>query len=289
MISNKSCFLCHSEKYIVREGRVRDNAELSVLECANCGLVRLSDFSHIYKGFYEKSNMHCEDGEYKSYDDWLKETYTDDHRRFKYLEQIVRDKRVLDVGCGNGGFLKILKKTAKEVMGVELEVESRERMEKSGLQVYSAIDEVREKVDIITMFHVLEHLDEPIENLMMLKKCLFDSSSQLIIEVPNANDALLTLFESKRFASFTYWSCHLYLYNIESLRRLAYRCGFKVNYIKSIQRYSLANHLHWLAKGTAGGQVIWHFLDSEELSKEYERQLASLELTDTLIASFSLL
>lgn len=60
-----------------------------------------------------------------------------------------------------------------------------------------------------------------------------------------------------------------------------------MEFIKHIQRYPLSNHLYWLSKGKPAGHVKWgNFLDSEELSKAYENQLASLQATDTIIACF---
>jgi len=65
------------------------------------------------------------------------------------------------------------------------------------------------------------------------------------------------------------------------------KAGLKLNWVKHIQRYSLANHLYWLAKGRPGGHEHFNFIDTVELNKQYESQLAALEITDTIIASIS--
>lgn len=54
------CYLCGSIDYTKRPGQVRDKVDLDILECRNCGLVYLSDTSHINEGFYENSLMHDE-------------------------------------------------------------------------------------------------------------------------------------------------------------------------------------------------------------------------------------
>ena len=66
----------------------------------------------------------------------------------------------------------------------------------------------------------------------------------LIIEVPNANDVLLSLYENDKFADFTYWSAHLFLYTIRSLSMVIEEVG-KYNIISAgqVQRYPLSNHL----------------------------------------------
>ncbi len=116
-------------------------------------------------------------------------------------------------------------------------------------------------------------------------KNLLEDNGRLIIEVPNANDALLTIYENEAFSNFTYWSCHLYLYTHHTLNLLAKQAGFEVEFIKHIQRYPLSNHLYWLSKNKPGGHEKWgNFFDSKELNSAYENQLASLGATDTIIA-----
>jgi hypothetical protein len=68
---------------------------------------------------------------------------------------------------------------------------------------------------------------------------------------------------------------------------LVKKAGLKLNWVKQIQRYSLANHLHWLAKGKPGGHEVWSFFDSKQLDKAYEQQLAQIGKCDTIMASIS--
>ena len=112
---------------------------------------------------------------------------------------------------------------------------------------------------------------------------------EIIIEIPSSADALLTLYKNGPFSEFTYWSCHLFLFNSTNLPRLAKKAGLKVDFVDHIQRYPLSNHLYWLANSKPGGHQLWNFLDSQELKNAYAAKLASLGLTDTLIAGFSIL
>ena len=98
----------------------------------------------------------------------------------------------------------------------------------------------------------------------------------------------LTLYKNKAFQNFTYWSQHLFLFNTKTMAELIEQTGLKLNWIKHIQRYPLSNHLYWLSKGNPGGQKDWSFLDNDKLAVEYEKQLASIGKTDTLVASLSL-
>lgn len=105
----------------------------------------------------------------------------------------------------------------------------------------------------------------------------------LIIEVPHADDILLSLYECEKFADFTYWSAHLFLYTIKGLSLLIEQCGkYTIESAGQIQRYTIANHLMWLAKGLPGGHDKWSYLDSEELNAAYAKKLQELQMCDTL-------
>ena len=113
------CYLCNSTSFKTRKGVVRDVPDLEILECAGCGLVTLSSLEHIQAGFYEKSGMHGE--ALVPIDIWLKETDGDDQRRFEMLKVALANKKVLDFGCGAGGFLVKAQALAAHVAGIELE------------------------------------------------------------------------------------------------------------------------------------------------------------------------
>ena len=141
--------------------------------------------------------------------------------------------------------------------------------------------------DLITAFHVIEHLPDPLQVLKSLAEKL-SSNGQIIIEVPSSEDALLTLYDSDAFQRFTYWSQHLFLFNSNNLGLLAKKAGLAVKAIQHIQRYPLSNHLHWLSKGKPGGHKAWSFIDSPELNNAYANALAAVGKTDTLVAYLEL-
>jgi 2-polyprenyl-3-methyl-5-hydroxy-6-metoxy-1,4-benzoquinol methylase len=119
-----NCYLCDNTGFKERKGRVRDAAELRILECTSCGLVTLSSLEHIKPGFYENSGMHGE--AIDSIEAWLKETEWDDQRRFDMLKPMLVNKKVLDFGCGAGGFLNKAAQLAAGVHGIEPERRVRE-------------------------------------------------------------------------------------------------------------------------------------------------------------------
>ena len=145
----------------------------------------------------------------------------------------------------------------------------------------------KKKIDLITAFHVIEHLQDPRKILENLKKFL-SLEGFIVVEVPSASDALLLLYECEAFQNFTYWSQHLYLFNAKTLETLVQQSGLKVISIQQYQRYPLSNHLYWLSKGKPGGHKFWSFLDSPLLQQAYADTLARIGRCDTLIAHLEL-
>lgn len=284
-MNNNCCYLCSGDQISLRHKGVRDNSNINVLECGHCGLVFLSSFDHINEQFYEQSSMLGGVVDLRKY---RVNSLNDDQRRYGLLKESLLNKRVLDFGCGGGGFLKLTEEVATSVAGVELDSSIRQALnEIDRIQVFRTVNDISDEYDIITLFHVLEHLPDPIKILEKLKSHL-SSTGKLIVEVPSANDALLKLYCSLPFAQFTYWSCHLFLYTPETLSEVAERAGLKVKFVKQVQRYPLSNHLYWLVNEKPGGHHVWEFINSSGLHDAYEKQLASVGMCDTLFACFSL-
>ncbi len=97
-----ACYLCGSTSHRECRGCVRDDSSLKVLECNACGLVFLSSIDHIHPSHYAESGMHGEQP--LPVENWLQVTDADDERRFRYLRQMLVGKKLLDFGCGAGGF-----------------------------------------------------------------------------------------------------------------------------------------------------------------------------------------
>lgn len=275
------CFLCDSEDYTVLHYGVRDNESINVLKCNKCGLVRLSDVYDDSEKFYKESGMREHDN-IDNIDNILKEADCDDKRRYLFTKKYIFDKSICDFGCGAGGYLQYAKCVAKEIYGVEIEDNIRNKIK--GFNCYNSIDKI-DKVDVITLFHVLEHFSDPCKELQEIKKHL-NNNGIILVEVPNANDALLSLYGSKKFAAFTYWSCHAYLYDMFTLSKLFAKINMKPIFIRQIQRYSLANHMYWLSNGLPGGHKEWFFLEDDSLNKKYGELLSNLGIADTIIAGF---
>jgi len=208
-------------------------------------------------------------------------TKLDDERRFAQFRRFFVGKDVLDFGCGNGGFLNLCRPWANSLSGHDIQPDATEALKKDGLH----INGIEGPYDTVTMFHVLEHLTNPLETLQQLRSAI-RFGGQIIIEVPNARDFLLFFLESPEFKAHTYTSeYHTVLYTEETLKKLIELAGFKNVAVEGFQRYSINNHLHWLKEKKPGGMQGWDFLLSPGLRLQYAESMIRLGMSDTLIAT----
>lgn len=107
-------------------------------------------------------------------------------RKLKLINSFkITSKNILDVGAGTGDFLKVCKDNAWNVSGIEPSLEARNIAQKKGVILKENLSEFKNiKFDVITLWHVLEHVENLSEYLSILHSLLFDEG-KLIIAVPN--------------------------------------------------------------------------------------------------------
>lgn len=108
-------------------------------------------------------------------------------KKWRLIEKFFKNKQlnVLDIGCGTGDFLKHGLLSNHFVVGVEPNEDARKLAIAKGLQVHEDFNQiVYEKYDVITLWHVLEHVPDYENYLLEIKKMLKDEGI-LIIAVPN--------------------------------------------------------------------------------------------------------
>ena len=285
--------LCGSISF-QRKGKIRTNRKIlanKVLECSHCSLVFLNDDTHISEHHYEQSLMH--DTVLDLAESRL-ETKVDDLRRLIMLESEIKDKNLVEIGSGNGGFLTLAKHLAKSAVGVEPEKKHHDNFNSENLKVYSSINEcansinnsIEHRADVVASFHVIEHVKNPLEFLLQMLS-LLKPNGKAFVETPNSNDALIKLYDSSAFQDFTYWDNHLVLFNKESIEHMVKKISGVTFRSIPVQRYGIANHLYWLANGKPGGHKEWNFLDNTSINKQYQELLADQNMNDTLFYEFT--
>lgn len=145
-------------------------------------------------------------------------------------------KSLLDYGCGTGDFLKFCIDKRHNAIGLEIDESARKIATDKGCKdVYapshlSALEEG--STDMITLWHVLEHVHELHPTIKHFNRIL-NSSGILVIAVPNHES-----YDAKRYDK--YWAAydvprHLYHFNVSSMTRLMHDEGFNLIETKTMR------------------------------------------------------
>lgn len=152
--------------------------------------------------------------------------------------------RLLDVGCNTGLFLDEAAKFY-EVEGVELSRWAARRASLRHKVHTSPISELdlSGQFDVVTLFGVIEHLDDPMRELRAIAGVL--KPGGLFVVYTGDVDAWLPRILGKRW--WWYQGMHLYYFSSRTLGMLLERAGFEVlshaNHMVYFQLFSLANSL----------------------------------------------
>ena len=143
------------------------------------------------------------------------------------------EKRLLDVGCGNGYFLSVAMEKCRHCYGTEFSDKLREfTQRKTGLTVFSqSLDELPEKnFDIITLFDVIEHIPDPITFMHSVNWTL-NPGGYVLVFTPNFDSfSIRVMHECSSIIDPTE---HVVLYTLPSLRFLARKLGYEVVYTET--------------------------------------------------------
>jgi len=170
--------------------------------------------------------------------------------RLKKHHNLTTQSRILDIGCGKPTFLACLRNhTSAELIGLDFSDEGwkneQENYQGIDLRIGEVADLQNEKpVDVITMWHYLEHDYQPQQHLQQLLH-LVHPQTQLIIEVPNFDS-----YSQRKFGQ--YWSGyhtprHTALYSPNNITQLMKNSGWQVTQVLTygtLDPYTL----HWMSR-----------------------------------------
>ena len=280
----ESLGVASKESSVLLSDRTRDRLDLKVWRDSVSGVIYIDNF-YVGDEIYEAGDYRLKDSEQLQLRSLEYDLERDAKRRANAYQQFFSGKVVADFGCGQGVFLDKVSRYCKSITGIELQSDYVSDMRERGHKALRSLAECQDDFfDAIFAFHVVEHLHSPVEVLEEIK-IKMKSGSKLIVEVPHANDFLLSTLNIDDFKKFTLWSQHLILHTRGSLERLLNAAGFSNVLVEGVQRYPLSNHLGWAVEGKPGGHKSdLSMIDSQELNNAYASSLARLNLTDTLVA-----
>jgi 2-polyprenyl-3-methyl-5-hydroxy-6-metoxy-1,4-benzoquinol methylase len=202
---------------------------LPLATCANCGLLMVKDIPEWHP-----------EAETASVETYYSEIATDKSKFSHALNLIdsclspsrrpLGDHKILDVGCGDGYFMSYCRDRGITAYGYDILPSAVALAQRRGLTVYSDLNQVKEKFDVITLFDVLEHMENPVQELLALAQLLRDGGL-IFIETPRkcVVDFYLSILEFFNIAHNNRVSReHLQLFSNESLRILTDKVGLKI-------------------------------------------------------------
>jgi len=213
----KKCNICQSENIYIN--------------CKECGIIYNENIPDDNKlnSFYKKEYRDNIAGEV------LDNGYYDSRKfvnisRWKYMRNIIGNdihlKRSLDIGCSEGSFLEVMRENGFASYGVEPNEKYSHFKHNENIDNID-FDRFNTSINfgLITIFHTLEHLNDPIKTLNKINNLLIDGG-YIVIEVPNT--------ECKYCKSSDIMPEHIYYFNKKNITKMLELCNFKIIDIRTV-------------------------------------------------------
>lgn len=245
MVTN--CIICSSSD-ITHEFSYN---KLVVMRCNSCG-----------QGFVSEKSIHSLD---------LSEIYKSEYRGFihdqlfqqrlekeivhNFSKYVPHNSRILDIGCGNGDFLKVSTDLGYDTTGVDISKEAVDYCVKSGYkaELMSDFEGVEKTFDVITMWDVIEHVQNPMELVNFAKKYLKEGGV-IVIKTPLHKQFSFWLVKSFPFLSRSVLQipAHIQFYSDKSMKNLLENMDFEIlnfSHVKNMRKMKKVNRFsRWVKR-----------------------------------------
>lgn len=260
------CQICAGKKFKLVTTRIREGKS-KIVQCLNCGLI-IQDL-----GWGEDRLKKYYDNEYQSTNSLVlgklqsaQEHFND---RLKTISSVYRQIRlllkpgskVLEVGCGSGELLHLIKPKVKKCVGVELNngfvdfIRNKLKIEAYDEEISRL--KLKDKFDLIICISTLDHLPNPLQALGGMRG-LLSSRGKIYVEVPNVSEALNCYLPDQtriKYNQFFWHRAHLFYFSRDSLKRMLKKSGLRCK-ITCRHEYTLKNFLNWYFLGKPQGDFI---------------------------------
>ncbi|MBD3202921.1 methyltransferase domain-containing protein [Candidatus Woesearchaeota archaeon] len=227
-LENSKCICCNSSnsEFIHKENNYK------YLECKNCGFIFVSQ--KINQQF-KKKNIAIVNSTLNFWKKWGLQRTELFQKEINNIKKIKSKGSLLDVGCGTGTFLNLVKDKYNAI-GIEPDI----NLYNIGNKLYNIkiqnkfLRDIKKKYDVITLWDVLEHMPDPEQELRYISKIL-KKNGILVIRVPNKGYAKfkkyffdkLGLTEKYKKGCFGAPN-HLYHFSKKSLNALFEKNDFQI-------------------------------------------------------------
>lgn len=265
----EKCPVCQYNKfndYLKCEDFLLTGETFTIVKCENCGFEftnprpYANELGKYYKSTDYISHSNSRKGFFNTVYQQVR-NYTL-KKKFRLITQKVSSGVILDIGCATGEFLNTMKSHGWKTNGIEPDDLVRKAAnEKYGLEVFEE-NELNtlplHSYDVITMWHVLEHVPNLNERIEQCKK-LLKPEGYLYIAVPNSES-----YDAEIYKEF--WAAydvprHLYHFSKETINRLLENHKMKISeilpmkfdsfYVSILSEKSKGNKLPWI-------KAIWN-------------------------------
>lgn len=254
---HKKCLLCNSQRISALSGF--EKAHLCT--CQSCGFVfaqkipTQKELVEHYEGY--QRNDYLSPITIKRY-----------HELLDKFEPYRKTGRILDVGCGIGYFLEVAKERNWKVYGTEYTDDAIKICSDKGITMQQGKLDPNGfepgSFDIITSFEVIEHINNPLEEINNFNK-LLRIGGLVYVTTPNFN-SLLRYRLKDQYNVITYPE-HLSYYTPKTIKRLFVQRGFKK---LSITTTGISLTRLKTSKGTSSQAFISADSDDEQLRNQIE-------------------
>lgn len=175
------------------------------------------------------------------------------HRLLRFCRGLPPQTRVLDVGCGDGFHLKLLREFGPPgwtIEGVDPSNRAVRAAAATGFRVHQGriedLDLPESSFDLALLIATIEHVDDPVGVLSRVRS-LLRPGGRLVLTTDNALSWSFHLFNRRHWGGY-HFPRHFYLFSSESLRRLINHTGFEIERLGTLVTpvnwvYSIRNAL----------------------------------------------
>ena len=241
--------------------------EFDYLRCSNCGMVYISPSLNetVLYNFYSKEDSYSKvlNNKVQMELDWKKFEYGLD-----LIEEYIKKRDwLLDIGCGDGLFLEAARERGWMVRGEEINRGCLKRLEEKAIVVMETpVSEARLHYDCITLWTVLEHINDPRKLLMEIHRAL-KPGGVLLILVPNVDSLANRILHEK---STTFSPTHVNLFSHETLTRLLREVGFKFKLSETVwtRLGAINNYLNYEDPEFGAGEDVLKYMTPEAIHEQ---------------------